>query len=73
MVLEKEDANWIIGRGRDKMLVKMEGGRIVDIDTDFAIKAFLVVFHSWQINNLQLMLAQNDYSSTRFPGWCIFL
>lgn len=37
MVLEKEDANWIIGRGRDKMLVKMEGGRIVDIDTDFAI------------------------------------
>lgn len=33
----KEDANWIIGMGRDKMLVKMEWGRIVDIDTDFPI------------------------------------
>lgn len=37
MLFEKEDANWVIGRGRDKMLVKMEGGRIVDIDTDFLI------------------------------------
>lgn len=34
MVFDKEDANWIIDRGRDKMLVKMVGERIVDVDTD---------------------------------------
>lgn len=37
MVFDKEDANWIIDRRRDKMLMNIEGERIVDVDTDFPI------------------------------------